>query len=121
MLGPRNAELTSQQLTSGAKKKAAKTLSKRTLEELDAELMATPAGQEAWKSNSEKAETMFLRALELNRFNAGAHRGLGMLYEKLNRKQEAVSEYAKYIELAPNAIDTERIRRRVAILKESIK
>jgi beta-barrel assembly-enhancing protease len=120
MLGPRNAELTSQQLTSGAKKKAAKTQSKRTLEEQDAELSKTPAGQEAWKANSQKSETLFLRALELNRFNASAHRGLGMLYEKLNRKQEAASEYAKYLELAPNAIDSERIRRRAAVLRESV-
>jgi predicted Zn-dependent protease len=120
MLGPRNAELTSQQLTSGAKKKAAKTRSKRTLDELDAELLKTPAGQEAWKANSEKAEKLFLRALELNRFNSSAHRGLGMLYEKLNRKQEAASEYAKYLELAPNAIDTERVRRRLAVLRDSI-
>ena len=120
MLGPRNAELTEQQLTSGAKKKAAKTRAKRTLEEQDAELLKTPAGQEAWKTNSEKAETLFLRALELNRFNTGAHRGLGMLYERLNRKQEAAAEYAKYLELAPNAIDTERVRRRLAVLRESM-
>ena len=121
MLGPRNAELTTQQLTSGAKKKAAKTRSKRTLEEIDAELLATPEGQAAWKSNSEKAEKLFLRALELNRLNASARRGLGMLYERLNRKEEAASEYAAYLELAPNAIDTERIRRRLAVLKESTK
>lgn len=120
-LGPRNAELTTQQLTSGAKKKAAKTRSKRTLEEQEAELLKTPAGQEAWKSNSQKAETLFLRALELNRFNANARRGLGMLYEKLNRKEEAASEYAKYLELAPNAIDTARVRRRLAVLRESPK
>lgn len=120
MLGPRNAELTAQQLTSGAKKKAAKTRSKRTLEEQDAELLKTPAGQEAWKANGEKAEKLFLRALELNRFNSNAHRGLGMLYEKLNRKPEAASEYAKYLELAPNAIDTERVRRRLAVLRESM-
>ena len=119
-LGPRNAELTAQQLTSGAKKKAAKTRSKRTLEEQDAELLTTPAGQEAWKANSAKSETLFLRALELNRFNARAHRGLGMLYERLNRKQEAAGEYAKYLELAPNAIDTERVRRRLAVLRESM-
>ena len=119
-LGPRNAELTSQQLTSGAKKKAAKTRAKRTLEEMDAELLATPAGKEAWKANSAKAETLFLRALELDRFNARAHRGLGMLYEKLDRKQDAASEYAKYLELAPNAIDTERIRRRVTVLRQSM-
>ena len=118
-LGPRNAELTSKQLTSGAKKKAANVRAKRTLEELDAELLATPEGKEAWKVNSEKAEKLFVRALELNRFNASARRGLGMLYEKLNRKEEAASEYAAYLELAPNAIDTERIRRRLAVLKES--
>ena len=119
-LGPRNAELTDQQRTSGAKKKAAKTRSKRTLEEQDAELLKTPEGQEAWKLNSEKSETLFLRALELNRFNASAHRGLGMLYERLNRKQDAAGEYAKYLELAPNAIDTERVRRRLAVLRESM-
>jgi predicted Zn-dependent protease len=120
-LGPRNAELTAQQLTSGAKKKAAKSRSKRTLEELDAELLATPAGQEAWKANSQKAETLFVRALDLNRLNARAHRGLGMLYERLERKQEAASEYAKYLELAPNAIDTERVRRRLLVLRESLR
>jgi Flp pilus assembly protein TadD len=116
-LGPRNAELTREQLTSGAKKKEAKNRNKRTLEELDAELLKTPAGQEAWKSNSENAEKLFHRALELNRFNARARRGLGMLYERLNRKDEAANQYAAYLELAPNAIDTERIRRRLAILK----
>lgn len=120
-LGPRNAELTSKQLTSGAKKKAAKTRAKRTLEELDAELLATPEGKEAWKVNSEKAEKLFIQARELDRLNARARRGLGMLYEKLNRKEEAANEYAAYLELAPNAIDTERIRRRLAVLKESTK
>ena len=91
------------------------------LEEQDAELLATPAGQEAWKANSAEAEKLFLRSLELNRLNANAHRGLGMLYEKLNRKPEAASEYAKYLELAPSAIDTERVRRRLAVLRESMK
>jgi predicted Zn-dependent protease len=119
-LGPRNAELTQQQLTSGAKKNAAKTRDKRTFEEIDAELLKTPAGQDAWKTNSQKSETLFLRALELNRFNASAHRGLGMLYERLNRKPEAAGEYAKYLELAPNAVDTERVRRRLAVLRESM-
>lgn len=120
-LGPRNAKLSNEQLTSGAKKKAAKTRSKRTLDEIDAELLKTPAGAEAWQANSAQSEKLFQRALELDRFNARAHRGLGMLYEKLDRKPEAASEYAKYLELAPNAIDTERVRRRLAVLRESMK
>jgi Flp pilus assembly protein TadD len=119
-LGPRNAQLTDRQLSSGEKKKAAKTRSKRTFEEMEADLLKTPAGQEAWRANSQKAEQLFLRALELNRFNTSAHRGLGMLYEKIERKQDAASEYAKYLELAPNAIDTERVRRRLAVLRESM-
>jgi len=120
-LGPRDAVFTTQHLSSGAKKKAAKTRAKRTLEEQETDLLATPAGQAAWKSNSAEAERLFLHALQLNRLNANAHRGLGMLYEKLNRKEEAANEYAAYLELAPNAIDTERIRRRFVLLKESLK
>lgn len=116
-LGPRAPELTAAELTGGAKKKAARNRNKRTLVEQEAELMKTPAGQQAWKRNQVKAEEFYLRALELNRFNSVAHRGLGMLYEKVGRKDEAISEYRKYLELAPNAFDTERIRRRLHALQ----
>jgi len=87
-LGPRAPELTAKELSGGGKKKAAKNKAKRTLEEQDAELMKTPAGQEAWKANQEKAEQLYLRALDLNRFNLRAHRGLGMLYEKSREQKE---------------------------------
>jgi len=44
---------------------------------------------------------------------------LGMLYEKLGRKSDALNEYQKYIELAPAAIDRERIKKRIeALTKE---
>lgn len=80
--------------------------------------MKTPAGQEHAKANQQKAEELYLRALELDRFNSVAHRGLGMLYEKTQRRDEAINEYVKYLELAPNALDSERIRRRAAGLKQ---
>lgn len=115
-LGPRAPELTAAELTGGAKKKAAKNRNKQTLEEQEAELMRTPAGQQAWKANQEKAEELYLRALELNRFNYLTHRGLGMLYEKIGRKDEARIAYSKYLELAPNAFDSARIRRRLQAL-----
>jgi beta-barrel assembly-enhancing protease len=118
-LGPHAPALTPAELTGSAKRKAAKNRDKRTLEELEAELMKTPAGQETWKANQQRAEELYLRALELNRFNSMAHRGLGMLYEKIGRKDEAMSEYRKYIELAPNAFDTERIKRRLEVLRGS--
>lgn len=85
-LGPRAPALTAAELTGGAKKKAAKDRNKRTLEEQEAELMKTPAGQEAWKTNQQKAEELYLRALELNRSNPMTHRGLGVE----RRKESAV-------------------------------
>jgi predicted Zn-dependent protease len=115
-LGPRAPELTAAELTGGAKKKAAKERNKRTVEEQEAELLKTPAGQQMLKTNQQKAEELYLRALELNRFNYLAHRGLGMLYEKMGRKEEATAQYRKYLELAPNAFDSERIRRRLQAL-----
>ncbi|HEU5238430.1 MAG TPA: tetratricopeptide repeat protein, partial [Pyrinomonadaceae bacterium] len=51
----------------------------------------------------------------------GIHRGLGMLYEKLGRQNDAMSEYQKYIELAPSAIDRERIQRRIQMLTKGEK
>jgi predicted RNA polymerase sigma factor len=42
-----------------------------------------------------------------------------MLYEKLGRANDAAAEYEKYIELAPTAIDRERIRRRIETLRRT--
>jgi predicted RNA polymerase sigma factor len=40
-----------------------------------------------------------------------------MLYEKLGRKDEALAEYQKYLDLAPAAIDHERIQKRIENLR----
>lgn len=120
-LGPRSPVLTDKEHSGGAKKKAAKEKRKRTLEEQDEELLKTTAGQEAWKANREKAEQLYLRALDLNRFNFVAHRGMGMLYERSGRKDDAVHAYSKYLELAPpGTADVERFKRRREILKASL-
>jgi predicted Zn-dependent protease len=116
-LGPRAFELTNKELTNGAKKDAAKKHNKYTPEEEEARLMATTAGQENWKINQQQAETSYLQALKLDAANPPAHRGLGMLYEKLGRKTDAMNEYQKYLEVAPDAPDRERIKRRLEIVK----
>jgi regulator of sirC expression with transglutaminase-like and TPR domain len=62
---------------------------------------------------------LYRRALSLDNPTPLAHRGLGMLYEKLGRKSDALNEYQKYLELAPAAIDRERIKKRIeALTKE---
>jgi beta-barrel assembly-enhancing protease len=115
-LGPRSSELTEKDLTNSAKKDAAKKRAKRTPDEEERDLMATPAGQQNWKANQAKAEELYLKSLKLDRPLPAAHRGLGMLYEKTDRSKEAIDEYQKYLELAPDALDRERIQGRVKVL-----
>ena len=116
-LGPRSPQLTERELTNSAKKDAAKKREKRTVEEIDQELLATPAGQEFWKQHQQKAEELYLRALSLENPLPAAHRGLGMLYEKLERNNDAAAEYEKYVALAPDAIDHERFQKRAETLR----
>jgi len=118
-LGPRSPQLTDKELTNSAKKDAVKKRAKRTPEEEERDLLAGEAGQQTWKANQQKAEELYLRALQLDSPSPAAHRGLGMLYEKLGRRSEAVSEYEKYLQVAPAAIDHERIQRRLEALRRS--
>ena len=117
MLGPRAPELTERELTERAKRDAQKKRDKRTVEEEERELLATPTGQENWKAHQEKAEGFYQRALSLDTPAPVAHRGLGMLYEKVGRTNDAVTEYEKYVELAPTSIDHERIQKRIESLR----
>jgi tetratricopeptide (TPR) repeat protein len=119
-LGPRTAQLTDKELTNSAKKDAAQKREKRTVEEEDRELLATPAGQDNAKAHQQKAEELYLRALRMENPVATAHRGLGMLYEKSERINDAVIEYQKYLEAAPAAVDRERIQKRVESLRRRL-
>lgn len=51
---------------------------------------------------------------------AEAHRGLGLLLEQENRKDDAAAEYRRYLDLAPpEAVGRRRIERRLAMLSAS--
>lgn len=117
-LGPRAAQLTEKEMTNSAKKDAAKNRLKRTAEEEERDLLATPAGKDNWQKHQQLAEQFYQRALNAENPVPVAHRGLGMLYEKLGRGTEAAAEYEKYLELAPAANDRGRIQRRIQTLKE---
>ncbi|HXI26052.1 MAG TPA: M48 family metalloprotease [Pyrinomonadaceae bacterium] len=118
-LGPRSTQLTEKELTNSAKKDAAKKREKRTIEEEERELLATPEGQENWKLHQQTAEESYRKAAISENPVAVAHRGLGMLYEKLGRSTEAVAEYEKYLEILPAATDRERIQKRIASLEKT--
>src|SRR2546423_2431029 len=120
-LGPRAPQLTEKELTNSAKKDATKKREKRTVEEEERELLATAAGKDNWQRHQQMAEQLYRRALNAENPVPMAHRGLGMLYEKLGRGVDAAAEYEKYLELSPSAIDRERIQRRIEALKEKLK
>jgi predicted Zn-dependent protease len=120
-LGPRAAQLTEKELTNSALKDARKKREKRTAEEEERELLATPAGQDNWQKHQQMSEEFYRRALNAENPVPAAHRGLGLLYEKLARGTDAVAEYEKYLELLPEANDRERIRRHIEALKEKLK
>lgn len=117
-LGPRAPQLTEKEMTNSAKKDAAKNRLKRTAEEEERDLLATPAGKDNWQKNQQLAEQFYQKALSAENPVPVAHRGLGMLYEKLGRGTEAAAEYEKYLEQSPTATDRERIQRRIQTLKE---
>ena len=120
-LGPRTPQLTEKELTNSAKKAATKKREKRTFDEEERELLATPVGKENWEKHQQMAEELYKRALSAENPAPVAHRGLGMLYEKLGRGADAAAEYQKYLELSPSAKDRERIQRRIEALKEKQK
>lgn len=117
-LGPRAAQLTEKELTNSAKKDAAKKRLKRTAEEEERDLLATPAGKDNWQKHQQLAEQFYEQALNAENPVPVVHRGLGMLYEKLGRGTEAAAQYEKYLELSPAANDRQRIERRIQTLKE---
>jgi len=89
------------------------------LEEEERELLATADGRSNWERHQQKAEELYQRALNAENPVPVAHRGLGMLYEKLGRTNDAANEYQKYIELSPSAFDRERIQRRIETLRRN--
>jgi tetratricopeptide (TPR) repeat protein len=119
MLGPRALQLTPGELTNDAKKSAAKKHEKRTAEEEERELLATPEGKDNWQRHQQKAEELYLRSISAENSVPVAHRGLGMLYEKLGRTNDAAVEYEKYLQLSPAATDRDRIQRRLESLRRA--
>jgi tetratricopeptide (TPR) repeat protein len=54
----------------------------------------------------DRAETCFKRAMELQPGSPDGHKNLADLYRKMNRVDEAVFHFGKYLDLRPNDLDT---------------
>jgi Flp pilus assembly protein TadD len=95
-------------------------LSKMTPAEYEAALLNAPGGQQTLQSNQEQAEKNYKRAMEISPDLAGPYRGLGFSYEQERKPEQSVQEFRKYLELAPTAVDSPQIKRRVDTLEKEI-
>ena len=60
----------------------------------------------------------FQQAIDASPRFAAAHRGKGLVLERLGRRKEAASAFKQYLRLSPNAPDTEKIRGRLEALEQ---
>ncbi|MBZ5671806.1 MAG: M48 family metalloprotease [Acidobacteriia bacterium] len=118
-LGPWTPRPTDQELSKDGKQKEQSLRRKLTSDEEERQLLANGEGQAAWQENQRLAEETYQKALAIDPANAKTYLGLGQLYEKTNRNKEALEAYEKYLELAPNALDRQRVQGRIDILRRS--
>jgi hypothetical protein len=59
----------------------------------------------------EAALDEYRKALAIDPTFAVAHRGIGVTYASMRRPQKALTAYKRYLELAPNAVDAQQVRK----------
>jgi predicted Zn-dependent protease len=94
---------------------------RRTREQRLAEDLETEEGRTAYAANLARAEEQYRRALELDPSFALAYRGLGEVYEQMQRDREAAEAYLKYVRAEPQAPDRALIVNRLRALGERLK
>jgi predicted Zn-dependent protease len=119
-LGGRTAVPEPPELTDEGKDEARHMVRKMTLAEYDKALLEKPEGKIHWKSNCTEAEHAYHQALAIDSADGEAHRGLGYLYDSIDRPADAVAEFKRYLGLAPDARDARVIRMRLDALEKKL-
>lgn len=69
----------------------------------------------------QEAVEEYRKAIKINPNHLNAHRNMAVVLAfDLHNKKEAISEFEKYLQLAPNAPDAEAIRQQIQQLKSSM-
>lgn len=108
-------------LSNSDKRRNLRDRSRKTREQREAERLETTAGQDALAENLAEAEQTYRQALEINAEYAPAFRGLGEVYERLDRPRDAAAAYLKYVQLEPDAADRSVIVGRLRELANRLK
>ena len=69
--------------------------------------------QQYVKGDTTGALSTFKEALASNPGYPPTWRGIGLVYEKLGRRSQAMTAFKRYLELSPNAGDADQIRNRL--------
>lgn len=116
-LGPWTPQPSDEEFSKSGKKDAEKALRKFTPDEEEQQLLSKDTGQATSQENAKLAEETYQKALAADPSNAKAYRGIGQLYDKQRKTQEAIAAYQKYLELQPTSLDQIRIKQRIEILQ----
>ncbi len=116
-LGPWTAKPTEKELTRHEEKKEENLKLKLTEDEEERKLLSNDQGEATWRENQQSSEEAYKKALAVDPSNAKTYLGLGQLYDKVNRNKEALTAYQKYLELAPDAFDRQRVQGRIEVLQ----
>ncbi|HTC62053.1 MAG TPA: M48 family metalloprotease [Candidatus Saccharimonadales bacterium] len=117
-LGPRTPEPQPEELTNKGKDTTRKQMEKMTPQEYEAALLKAPGAQQTLESNQQLAEKNYRKAIEMSPELAGPHKGLGFMYQQELKPAQSVQEFKKYLELAPSAMDSPQITRRIEALEK---
>ena len=120
-LGAKAAEPTLEEQGRHGQAEHRKFYFRMTEQEEQTQLLGKPDGSSTRNSNFDKAEKLYLGAIEQNSQYPDAHRGLGFLYEQESKSADAAGEYRRYLELtAGRSLDSLRIERRLAHVEKAL-
>lgn len=119
-LGPRTPRPRPDELKPAAQRSALRALNRETPEEEARRLASTTEGREALNASRAKSEAAYRKAAALDPSSPKPHVGLGMLYQEMGRREAALTEFRRYIELAGSDPDRPRVERRIQELTKEL-
>jgi predicted Zn-dependent protease len=118
-LGARD-EFAPDDFTNKDKRKNLRQRALRTRVERTDKLLETPEGQAAYEANLARAEATYRSVIDRDPDYAPAYRGLGEVYEALDRPRDAGRAYLEYVRQAPNADDRTVIMTRLTAIRDRL-
>jgi len=118
-LGPRS-EFAVEDITNRDRRRNLRQRIMKTRVERNDRLLETEEGQLAYQENLAQAESTYQDVLTINPDYALAHRGLGEVYEALDRPRDAARAYIEYVRFASNAEDRPVIIGRLTSIRDRL-